>query len=1455
MKLFWKKIWVLGSLLVLAFGVQAQSVPKGITYQAVAIDTEGKQMPGYDMTGQPIPNKLINIRFEILKGSEDGDIHYAETHQTETDQYGQFTVVIGQGTPIAAEVDSFNHVEWGVHDFFIKVYLDIDDNQEFVHLYTQQLMAVPYSFYAEQAGNGIQKIETDANGDHILTYYNGWVVKVAGADNQSIALQGDSLLIENGNSLFLPDIDSTNEVQLLSFANDTLFISKANQVYLGIYRDLVEDLGKKVQADSAFQHDLTNSLAAKMLRDSMYFYALNRALVAKVKADSSHFAQEHSNTLNKLKTDSQYFETQHQMHENKRVADSVEFAFKLKGAENRISADSQHFETRMFNLTNSLNADSVHFSAWLSSLTNKVISDSTFFSSEVTWLSNRISTDSTLMRTLVQQNLSRILVDSQLFHQLIIQNQQNIQSDSVHYQQWLSTLQSRVYTDSVLLRTIESQILKKVVDDSTALSQTINNVIVNQSSDSIYFQNIATRHQKTIDSLATELAKDGDKSATNEIQTLSKTGDNISLSQNGGTVSLKEYRDSLNAHNSRLTTVHRQRKADSLHFESKFKTANDSIASHNTRLQTLDSRLDDSLSIHNFKLKTLNSKLASDSAYFEGEIAKDGDKSATNEIQTLSKTGDNISLSNSGGSVSLKEYRDSLNAHNTRLRVQNSKFKDSLSVHNFKLETLNSKLKSDSTHFEGKLALDNDTSATNELQSLLLSGDTLFLSNSNHVILSGLGQGRMAGIDSVATVIVNPGDTIISNGFSIVGIELTQIYLRSKWITNGGTQTYYPYSTLNIENGFRLRNNGLWFCPENPSRVFTPQSWGNSKLTSEFNLNVEEGQDGHFATSSVWMSNVNGDQYAFSRLNLKVDSNENIIVSTYLSGFQTYNIEIQRFSLRVYYTASSSTNGNSSSNSSTYQQLSLNGNTLSLTNGGSVTLPAGNTSDTSANNEIQTLSKTGDNISLSNNGGIVSLKEYSDSIAAHNTRLQTLDSRLIDSLRVHNFKLETLNSKLESDSIHFENKLSYDGDKSATNELQALSISNDTIFLSNGGFVKLPASSTGGVQTKIQDTDGDTKIETEKSADIDEISLTLGGIERFKFDSNRLEFLNSGNSIFIGDKAGKNDDLTTNNNIFIGSLSGLNNTIGSENIFMGYATGYYNLNGKNNSFIGNGAGSLNRSGIENSFFGYASGYHNYSGNNNTALGAGSGAYNRLGSNNVTIGHLAGANSLVHSKSGVVHIGSFAGYQDTTDNKLYIHNDSSLNPLIYGEFDNRLLNIGGQLKINNNYTLPKIDGTNGQVLSTNGNGSVSWTTPSGGSSSSNSDTANYVNFSATPTNGSANAVSSVVTVDANSQGLGAPLYITSTGTYKTTDADDGTTMPCVALALETGTGSKRVIFYGFITNNNWNWTVGQRIYVHTNTGEMTQTPPSGTADYVQVVGFATAAKTMMFNPDMTLIKLK
>ena len=56
------------------------------------------------------------------------------------------------------------------------------------------------------------------------------------------------------------------------------------------------------------------------------------------------------------------------------------------------------------------------------------------------------------------------------------------------------------------------------------------------------------------------------------------------------------------------------------------------------------------------------------------------------------------------------------------------------------------------------------------------------------------------------------------------------------------------------------------------------------------------------------------------------------------------------------------------------------------------------------------------------------------------------------------------------------------------------------------------------------------------------------------------------------------------------------------------------------------------------------------------------------------------------------------------------------------------------------------------------------------------------------------------------------------------------------------------------DDTWTWTVGGLIYVSTTTGTLTQTAPSGTGDQVQVVGYATHADRMYFNPSLVLVEV-
>ena len=132
-----------------------------------------------------------------------------------------------------------------------------------------------------------------------------------------------------------------------------------------------------------------------------------------------------------------------------------------------------------------------------------------------------------------------------------------------------------------------------------------------------------------------------------------------------------------------------------------------------------------------------------------------------------------------------------------------------------------------------------------------------------------------------------------------------------------------------------------------------------------------------------------------------------------------------------------------------------------------------------------------------------------------------------------------------------------------------------------------------------------------------------------------------------------------------GSGAGNKITTGDYNSFFGYYAGYKTTTGSNNLFVGKAAGYKNTSGNSNVIIGRNAGYNNLTGNSNLFLGQSSGHTNTSGSNNV-------------------FIGVDAGFYETGSSRLYIANGRS-NPLIYGEFDNKILKINGTMAIGtNNY---------------------------------------------------------------------------------------------------------------------------------------------------------------------------
>ena len=672
--------------------VKGQVVPQGINYQAVALDQQGQPIPGVDIVGRPIDDAEIGVRISILEASPTGNVLYQEEHEVLTDQYGMFNLTIGQGLQVSA--DAFNTINWQ-GDKFLQVELSIENDGEFTLSAVQQLMSVPYAFLADRALN---VDDADADPSNEL---------------QALSISNDTLYLSSGGFVVLPsdqindaDADPTNELQVISMSNDTLYLSSGGFVVLP--PDQIND------ADA----DPTNE-----------FQTITR----------------NGSTIN------------------------------LSGNGGSVTV----FDGDYTNLTNT---------PTIPSKTSDLFNDSGFLTSEF------------------------------------------------------------------------------------------------------------------------------DGSTTNEIQTLSKSGSTISLSDNGGSVTVfdGDYNDLSNTPS----------------------------------------------------IPTSTSDLSNDSGFLTSEV----DGSTTNEIQTLSKSGSTISLSDNGGSVTVFDG-DYNNLSNTP-----------------SIPTSTSDLTNDS----GFLTSEVDGSTTNELQVLSISNDTIFLSDGGFIKLPA-SQGfdgdynsltNTPSIPTLTSDLTNDSGFLTSevDGSTTNEIQILSISNDTIFLSDGG------FIKLPASQGFDGDYNSLTNTPSIPT------------LTSELT------NDSGFLTSEVDGSTTNEIQ-TLSKSGSTISLSDNGGSITVFDG--DYN------------------------NLSNTPTIPTSTSDL-VNNSGFLTSEV----DGSTTNEIQTLSKSGSTISLSDNGGSVTVFD-GDYNNLSNTPTIPIST---------------------SDLINDSGFLTSEVDSSTTNEIQTISISNDTIFLSNGGYVKLPQS-------------------------------------------------------------------------------------------------------------------------------------------------------------------------------------------------------------------------------------------------------------------------------------------------------------------------------------------------------------------------------------------------------------
>jgi hypothetical protein len=191
----------------------------------------------------------------------------------------------------------------------------------------------------------------------------------------------------------------------------------------------------------------------------------------------------------------------------------------------------------------------------------------------------------------------------------------------------------------------------------------------------------------------------------------------------------------------------------------------------------------------------------------------------------------------------------------------------------------------------------------------------------------------------------------------------------------------------------------------------------------------------------------------------------------------------------------------------------------------------------------------------------------------------------------------------------------------------------------------------------IIDADKDTYVRIDEENDTDEIRFYLEDTLHMELDKSHLGLHHGISNLSIGRNSGTFDNLQDNRNTNLGTDAGRYNVSGVRNVNIGTLAGSSCDTCDNNSYVGYAAGS-NAFGSENTYIGRAAGRYSTTGSQNTFIGKGAGQ-NATGSGNVFIGRDAGRN-------------------EPSENKLYISNSSTSEPLIYGDFTTGEVTINSKL---------------------------------------------------------------------------------------------------------------------------------------------------------------------------------
>ena len=172
-KVLFIKLFLFGYFIFLCMNANAQT---GIFFQAIARDN----------STNPAKDRKIYVQTNIIQSSPTGTIVLIEEHKTNTDAYGIFSIMVGNGERVGGTVTGLSTIDWSKGPYYLNINIAItpvsvgdiwDYRKEWVNLGTTIFGTVPFALFSANTARIDEKLNSTDTAKMLSVYAKALAVQ------------------------------------------------------------------------------------------------------------------------------------------------------------------------------------------------------------------------------------------------------------------------------------------------------------------------------------------------------------------------------------------------------------------------------------------------------------------------------------------------------------------------------------------------------------------------------------------------------------------------------------------------------------------------------------------------------------------------------------------------------------------------------------------------------------------------------------------------------------------------------------------------------------------------------------------------------------------------------------------------------------------------------------------------------------------------------------------------------------------------------------------------------------------------------------------------------------------------------------------------------------------------------------------------------------------------------